>query len=241
MRGRPRLHVALTFLLASCSAPGRTPPPVTAPAATPPAAPPSAAAEPEPPAVFLGEAELTCNIDAKQNGLQKLVLRSGGGLEFDAVVSPIVDGIVRIKGADQGGSYRFTSQLAQPARGQLSGVGEVTIDSLDTKVSVEMKRYNQPGGPGTPFSFSAADMAERGIYVEFAGRARAASGERYAFRINLGAAKDGSGKVTPAAPDYNTKIVSKMVIIRAPVATTVSSVTRIQRLPPDAPAPAPAP
>src|SRR5438132_660188 len=61
-------------------------------------------------------------------------------------------------------------------------------------VVVEMKRYNQPGGPGTPFSFTAGDMADQGIYVEFAGKARAENGDRYAFRINLGAAKDGSGK-----------------------------------------------
>lgn len=185
----------------------------------------------EPPAVLLGEAELTCNIDTKKNGLQKLVLRSGGGLAFDAVVSPIVDGIVHVKGPAEGGDYQFTSHLAQPGRGQLSGVGEVTVESLDTKVAVEVKRYQQAGGPGTPFSFTAADMEERGIYVEFVGKARAQNGDRYAFRINLGAAKDGSGKVTPATPDYNTHMMAKAVIIRAPVATTVSSVTKVQRIP----------
>jgi hypothetical protein len=185
--------------------------------------------------VLLGEAELTCNIDTRKNGQQKLVLRSGGGLEFDAVVSPIVDGTIRVKGPQQGGLYRFTSHLFEPGRGQLSGVGAVTIESLETKVSVEMQRYQQPGGPGTPFSFTATDMASRGIYVEFTGKARSESGDRYAFHINLGAAKAGSGQVTPATPDYSTNIVAKAVIIQAPVATTVSSVSHIQRILPNAP------
>lgn len=191
----------------------------------------AAAAEAEPPAVLLGEAELTCNIDTKKNGLQKLVLHSGGGLEFDAVVSPIVDGIVRVKGPAEGGDYQFTSHLAQPAQGKLSGVGDVTLESMDTKVAVEVKRYQQAGGPGTPFTFTAADMESRGIYVEFIGKVRAQNGDRYAFRINLGAAKDGSGKVTPTTPDYNTNMMAKSVVIRAPVATTVSSVTKLQRIP----------
>ena len=30
-------------------------------------------------------------------------------------------------------------------------------------------------------------MSRRGIYVEFAGKAHSAGGERYSFRVNLGA------------------------------------------------------
>lgn len=213
-------------------APGCAPQARRDPAPTPQA---QAAADAELPAVLLGEAELTCNIDTKKNGLQKLVMHSGGGLEFDAVVSPIVDGIVHVKGPAEGGDYQFTSHLAQPAQGKLSGVGVVTIESMDTKVAVEVKRYQQPGGPGTPFTFTAADMQSRGIYVEFVGKARAQNGDRFAFRINLGAAQDGSGKVTPATPDYNTNMMAKSVIVRAPVATTVSSVTKLQRIPVSAP------
>src|SRR5262245_34026119 len=88
------------------------------------AAPPPQSSVP-PPAVHIGKAELTCNIDSRVNGVQKLVLVEGGGLEFDAVVAPMVDGKVALKGPEQGGTYQFTSHLAQPAKGTLSGVGEV--------------------------------------------------------------------------------------------------------------------
>jgi hypothetical protein len=183
------------------------------------------------PAVHLGEAQLTCNIDSRANGEQKLVLSKGGGLEFDAIVAPMVDGTVDLKGPGQGGMYQFTSHLAKPAKGTLSGVGDVELETMDTKVQVTMDAYDQPGGPGSAFSFSSKDMARKGIYVEFSGVARAATGEKYAFRVNLGAAEGGSGRVQPSGPNAKEHMVAKAVIIEAPVTTVIQATTQVQKLP----------
>lgn len=118
-------------------------------------------AEPDvapPPAVLGGNGKLDCTISRSEPGHQKLSLINGQGLEFDVQVSPILDGVVRTKGPALGGSYAFTSHLAGPGKGTLSGVGDVTIDELDTKVNVAMLRYKQPDGPGSELTFSSADM-----------------------------------------------------------------------------------
>lgn len=183
-----------------------------------------------PPAVLNGQAELHCSISSSANGAQKLSLTSGQGLEFDVVVSPILDGVVETRGPQQGGAYRFTSHLAQPGKGTLSGVGAVTFETLETKVNVEVDRYQQPGGAGTALTFGSVDMPGRGIYVEFAGRARAANGDRYAFRVTLGAPGSGSGgSVTPASDANRASIAAKIVVIQAPQ-TTVVSATTVQKL-----------
>jgi hypothetical protein len=187
------------------------------------------ATSPYPPAVLSGEGDLVCNISAKENGTQKLTLRGGSGLEFDASVSPIVDGTIQTKGPTKGGTYRFTSHLAKPAKGKLAGVGDVDIEELETKVSVEMNRYDQGGGPGTELTFSSNDMSRRGIYIEFVGKAKAQNGDKYAFRVNLGAATGGSGKVQPQDANDNSRIVAKMVIVQAPTTTVVT--TTLQKLP----------
>ena len=178
-----------------------------------------------PPAVLTGDGDLVCDISAKENGHQKLTIVSGGGLEFDVAVSPIVDGTVTTEGPDKGGSYRFTSHLAKPARGKLPGVGDFDLDELETKVIVEMKRYKQPAGKGTALTFTSADMARRGIYVEFAGRGHAKNGERYSFRVNLGAPSDGGGRVVPADDNARSNVASKMVSFRAPTTTVLVTTT----------------
>jgi hypothetical protein len=177
-----------------------------------------------------GQSELHCEISSSKNGVQTLQLTSGQGLAFDVVVSPIVDGVVETRGPTQGGAYRFTSHLAQPGKGMLSGIGLVTFDELETRVNVAIDRYQQPGGAGTALSFGSADMSQRGIYVEFAGRAHADNGDRYAFRVTLGAAGEGSGgSVTPASNANTAPIMSKMVVIQAPQ-TAVVSTTTVQKL-----------
>ena len=178
-----------------------------------------------PPAVLTGDGDLVCDISAKENGHQKLTIVAGGGLEFDVAVSPIVDGTVTTEGPDKGGSYRFTSHLAKPARGKLPGVGEFDLDELETKVIVEMKRYKQPAGKGTALTFTSADMARRGIYVEFAGRGHAKNGERYSFRVNLGAPSDGGGRVVPADDNARSNVVTKAVQFRAPTTTVLVTTT----------------
>jgi hypothetical protein len=104
-------------------------------------------------------------------------------------------------------------------------VGVFDLDELETKVIVEMTRYKQPGGQGTALTFTSADMARRGIYVEFAGRGHAKNGELYAFRVNLGPPRSGKGKVTPSGPEAIAGMYSKMVRVEAPVTTVVVTTT----------------
>lgn len=189
---------------------------------------PGAAEVPIPPAVLTGDGELTCNISDRENGHQKLTISTGGGLEFDAIVSPIVDGRVTTAGPEKGGSYKFTSHLAKPATGKLPGVGKIDLDELETKVVVEMTRYQQPKGKGTQLSFTSRDMSSRGIYVEFSGRGHADSGEKYSFRVNLGAPTDGSGRIDPADDNDDSHMVAKVVFVRAPT-TTVLVTTTVNR------------
>jgi hypothetical protein len=178
---------------------------------------------PEPPAVLLGASSLECTISAQENGRQTLALTSGSGISFDAVVSPIVDGTMSLLGEDEGGEYRFTSHLAGPATGEVSGIGAVTLEELETRVTVALDGYTQEAGPGTAISFVSAQMADRGVYVEFRGVARAANGDRHAFRVNLGAPTEGSGTVQPTDANDESRILSKAVSVDAPMATTVVS------------------
>lgn len=215
--------------------PGSSAPPVarsgvTAPSPAGEKAAPLPEASPYPPAVLMGDVELHCTISAKERGRQTLVTRSGIALEFDAVVSPIVDGEVETRGEKKGGMYRFTSHLAEPATGRLGNIGEVKLEELETRVTVEVTRYDQPKGAGAPFSFTSLDMRGGGVYVEFVGKAIARNGDRYAFRVNLGAPSGGSGEVTPNGPGPREQIQMKRVIVQAPTMTVVSKVT-VQRIP----------
>lgn len=217
-----KAHLGLLFVaaLAGC---GASQPGSPAPA--------SSEADPAvPPVIHSGDGHLDCTISAKENGHQKLVIQQGTGLEFDVAVSPIVDGTIQTKGPEKGGSYRFSSHLAEVGKGTLAGVGPVTIDALETKVNVEMNRYQQPGGPGTPLTFTSEDMAARGIYVEFAGQAHAGNGEKYAFRVTLAQPGPGSGgRVEPGGPGDNAPIYAKMVTIVAPQTTVVTTtVTKLR-------------
>jgi len=190
-----------------------------------------------PPAVLNGNAKLECNISSRENGRQKLVLDSGQGIEFDVAVSPIVDGVVETYRHKGGGSYRFTSHLAAPGAGTLSGVGPVHIEKLETRVRVEMQRYDQPEGPGTELSFRSDDMATKGAYVEFRGEARADNGDRYRFRVTLGAPGPASGgRVTPESDAENANIAAKVVMIDAPETTVVSDPVSVTIVPKSGPA-----
>jgi hypothetical protein len=185
----------------------------------------TAAPMPLPPAVLTGDGELICTISDKENGHQKLTIRNGGGLEFDVAVSPIVDGTVTTAGPDKGGSYKFTSHLAKPATGKLPGVGTFDLDELETRVMVEMTRYQQPKGKGTALTFTSRDMSARGIYIEFAGRGHARNGEKYSFRVNLGAPTDGHGHIEPADDNDDSHLMTKAVYVRAPTTTVLVTTT----------------
>ena len=182
----------------------------------------------EPPAVLNGAAKLECTISSRENGRQKLVLDSGQGLEFDVAVSPIVDGIVETSSSRPSASYQFTSHLAAVGQGTLSGVGKVRIEKLETRVRVEMQRYDQPKGPGGELSFRSEDMVNKGVYVEFRGDSRADNGDVYRFRVSLGAAGPGSGgRVQPASDAESAPIAAKMVMIEAPQTTVVSETVKV--------------
>lgn len=215
------LCVLFTTAVAACG-------PATGPAPVPPTQ--SADTPAEPPLIQSGQAMLHCTISAKENGTQKLQIVGGTGLDFEATVSPIVDGTVETRGPEKGGTYRFSSHLAAPASGVLSGVGPVAIVDLETKVNVEMNRYSQPSGPGTELTFTAGDIGQRGVYIEFSGHATDAAGARYAFRITMGAPGPGSGgSVKPDGAAVQAPIMSKMVMVQAPLTTVVTTaVTRLR-------------
>ncbi|MFZ5892367.1 MAG: hypothetical protein ACOY0T_15010 [Myxococcota bacterium] len=176
-----------------------------------------------PPTVLSGSARLECSISSSENGRQRLAVAEGQGLAFDVLVSPIVDGTVETQRGSNSASYQFTSHLAKPGAGTLAGVGTVRIERLETRVEVHMNRYDQPGGPGTVLSFRAEDMAKRDSYVQFLGEAVAKNGDRYKFRITLGAPGSGSaGYVYPMTPGESAPIMAKMVTIEATTTTVVS-------------------
>lgn len=208
----PALLVAIGMVLSACQK-----------AQTPALVEPSPAAAMAPSSVLLGEAELKCNIDSRENGVQKVVITKGGGLEFDAVVSPIVDGVLTLKSPEEGATYRFTSHLVKPAKGTILGLGEVTIDKLDTKVSVDLARYKQPDGPGKTLSFETGDMSQRGNYIDFVGAGKSATGEDFTFHVNFGAASSGSGQITPTDANRVSRLLQKTVNIQGALATVVVS------------------
>ena len=75
-----------------------------------------------------------------------------------------------------------------------------------------MTRYQQPKGKGRSCRSRRATCRGAGIYVEFAGRGHAANGEKYSFRVNLGAPTDGHGRIDPADDNDDSHMVSKMVV-----------------------------
>lgn len=172
--------------------------------------------------VVAGVAELICNISSKENGVQKLTFAKGGGVEFDAVVGPLVDGTVEQRGTEKGARYSFTSHLAKPATGRLAGIGDVTISSLTTRVSVEVKRYQQTKA-GAPFTFSTGDFVDNDVYVEFVGIATKGK-DKFNFTITLGQVEKGEGKVHPLNENFKTTLLEKQVKILAKATTIISPI-----------------
>lgn len=184
-----------------------------------------------PPLVLLGTGRLDCTISSKENGSQILKLTGGGGVHFDVAVTPILDGIIEIKdgklvatGEGNAGkaepmkgralNYRFTSNLAYARRFAVTGFSAVKLEQLETRVSVNARRFKQDGGPGTAVMFSSEDMDKQGVYIEFRGIFREIdSDKRFAFRTILGPPSDGSGRVTPLDSNDSSRIVAKSVIV----------------------------
>ena len=87
----------------------------------------------------------------------------------------------------------------------------------DTPVGIKhmtlvLKRFQQPGGPGTTIRFTANDISPDSAYVEFTGLfVRTRDKKRFPFRVLFGGATTGSGNVTPAGPRPKEAMVSKSV------------------------------
>lgn len=179
-----------------------------------------------PPFVLLGTGRLDCTISSTENGSQILKLTGGSGVQFDIEVTPILDGVIEIKDGKlmpKDGvalpkgrflNYRFTSQLARSRRFSVTGFAPVTLEQMETKVSVNARRFKQEGGPGTAVTFNSEDMDKQGVYIEFRGIFREVdNNRRYAFRTILGPPSDGSGRVTPLDSNDSSRIVAKSVIV----------------------------
>lgn len=189
-----------------------------------------------PPLVFLGSGRLECTISSKDNGRQQLKLTAGAGVDFDISVTPILDGILEIKDgrlvskeADvtdeskapqrakakgaRSLNYRFTSNLAHTRNFRVSSFGPVALEHMETRVSVNARRFRQEGGPGTTVSFNSDDMDKQGVYIEFRGIFREKdTGKRHAFRTVMGPPSDGSGQVTPLDSNNTSRIEAKTVM-----------------------------
>jgi len=171
-----------------------------------------------PPLVLMGTGRLDCTISNKENGRQKLSLTSGSGVAFDVTVTPILDGVVeikngRLKSEAKGVNYRFTSHLAEANNFRVSGMNKVELMHLETKVSVNARKFRQDKGPGTAIEFASEDMDRQGVYIEFRGLFREIeSKRRFSFRTVMGPPTHGSGVVTPTDSNNMSRIEMKTVV-----------------------------
>jgi hypothetical protein len=172
-----------------------------------------------PPLVLLGTGRLDCTISSSEKGRQILKLSAGSGVNFDVHVTPILDGVIsmkngRLTGQSRSMNYRFTSHLADVANFRVTGFGPVSLLALETRVSVNARRFMQPQGPGTTVEFSSDDMDKQGVYIEFRGIFRDEENKRrFAFRTIMGPPTAGGGQVTPMDSNESSRIQVKTVVV----------------------------
>src|SRR5207237_1269388 len=106
-------------------------------------------------------------ISSVRNGRQALKTVAGQGFTFDAPMLPIQGGTVSLR--EPGMRYKFESFPTGRVPARFTGLGGGTITALKTEVEVDVKRFRQPGGPGTTIRFQASDMDPNSAYVEFTG------------------------------------------------------------------------
>jgi hypothetical protein len=165
-----------------------------------------------PPLVFTSKAWLDCSISSTRNGRQYMQTTSGQGFTFDMNMLPIKNGKVEVK--SPGMLYKFNSFPAHPVPARFSGLGAGVITMMKAEVEVDVRRFQQPGGPGTQIRFTAADMNPDAAYVEFTGVfQRTSDRKRFPFRVVFGSAPAGGGAVVPATRDQRTQLRSKSVAI----------------------------
>ncbi len=163
-----------------------------------------------PPLVFHSRATLDCAISSSKNGRQVMTTVSGQGFTFDTPMLPIKDGSVKVQ--EPGMHYKFNAFPTAAIAATFQGLGRGTITAMKAEVEVDVKRYRQPGGPGTDIKFQAQDINADGAYVEFTGVfVRMSDSKRFPFRVLFGSVNAGGGDVFPADARRDTMIMSKSV------------------------------
>jgi hypothetical protein len=168
-----------------------------------------------PPLVFSSKAWLDCSISSTQNGRQAMTTMSGQGFDFAAPMQPIKGGKVKVQG--NGMLYKFNSFPTAKIPAKFKGLGAGTIMAMKAEVEVDVKRFQQPGGPGTEIHFNAGDINADAAYVEFTGVfVRQSDARRFPFRVLFGSVSDGSGRVTPGNARPEAPLMSKAVVLGTP-------------------------
>jgi hypothetical protein len=168
-----------------------------------------------PPLVFTSKATLDCSISSTANGRQIMRTVSGSGFTFDAPMLPIKDGIVNIK--DPGMMYKFTAFPTSALKANFSGLGDGMITEMQVEVEVDVKRFDQPGGPGTTIHFNAADITADAAYVEYTGVfVRNSDKKLFPFRVVFNSVTEGRGTVVPGPGAPVVPLMSKMVALGTP-------------------------
>ena len=165
-----------------------------------------------PPLVFSSKAWLDCSISSTKNGRQIMSTVSGQGFTFATPMKPIKDGQVKLK--KPGMHYKFNAFPTSAIAASFTGLGAGTITAMKAEIEVDVKRFKQPGGPGTDIQFRAVDMNADAAYVEFTGVfVRKSDRKRFPFRVVFGHVSDGGGRVTPTDRKPDTNIRSKSVVL----------------------------
>ena len=168
-----------------------------------------------PPLVFTSKAWLDCSISSTENGRQAMRTTSGQGFTFDATMLPIKNGKVKVK--EPGMLYKFDAFPTAKLPARFNGLGEGTIIEMKAEVEVDVKRFQQPGGPGTNIRFNASDINADAAYVEFTGVfVRSIDNKRFPFRVLFGSVTDGSGNVTPGSKEREAPLMQKRVVLGSP-------------------------
>lgn len=168
-----------------------------------------------PPLVFSSRAWLDCSISSTANGRQILRTVSGQGFTFDAPMRPIKGGLVKLKAP--GMLYKFDAFPTGVVPARFSGLGAGVLTEMKTEVEVDVKRYEQPGGPGTNIRFRAPDINGDAAYVEFTGVfVRTGDRKRFPFRVLFGSVPTGGGNVTPGSSRPEAPLMSKSVRLGTP-------------------------
>lgn len=168
-----------------------------------------------PPLVFTSKAWLDCSISSTRNGRQVLQTTSGQGFTFDMAMLPIKGGEVQVK--SPGMKYKFNAFPTTPIRARFTGLGEGTIIAMKAEVEVDVRRFQQPGGPGTQFRFTASDMVQDAAYVEFTGVfVRTSDRKRSRSAWSSAARRRGGGSVTPGSSQPKAPLMSKSVQLGTP-------------------------